>query len=99
MSATEHGCAAGIQSYIRTKWVSIELGEVAGLFPSSLFLVGAGAGQHVCHRVIALIAGVLENGTLGSLHRDLRGPRPSEDLSLIHISEPTRQAEISYAVF
>src|SRR5674476_123943 len=26
-------------------------------------------------------------------------PSPTDDLSLIHISEPTRQAEISYAVF
>src|SRR5665213_2389826 len=31
--------------------------------------------------------------------RDLFGARPAQDLSLIHISEPTRQAEISYAVF
>src|SRR5665213_883026 len=27
------------------------------------------------------------------------GPQPLKNLSLIHISEPTRQAEISYAVF
>src|SRR5678810_638449 len=33
-----------------------------------------------------------------SLEADLR-PRIVWDLSLIHISEPTRQAEISYAVF
>src|SRR5674476_1074165 len=29
----------------------------------------------------------------------MRGCRPTVSLSLIHISEPTRQAEISYAVF
>ena len=28
-----------------------------------------------------------------------RADRAAHDLSLIHISEPTRQAEISYAVF
>src|SRR5678809_1747183 len=32
---------------------------------------------------------------LSAIHTELRGPH----LSLIHISEPTRQAEISYAVF
>src|SRR5674476_878119 len=31
--------------------------------------------------------------------RATAAPPPTRDLSLIHISEPTRQAEISYAVF
>src|SRR5678809_554177 len=43
------------------------------------------------------IGPVIENG----FYYDFSYKRPftPEDLSLIHISEPTRQAEISYAVF
>ena len=39
-----------------------------------------------------------ENGARGGTILNARGV-VKEDLSLIHISEPTRQAEISYAVF
>src|SRR5665213_4128484 len=47
--------------------------------------------------VRSLLEAGLGRGRRGPRRRGLRHRAP--DLSLIHISEPTRQAEISYAVF
>src|SRR5674476_1675517 len=60
---------------------------VADLYPE---VVHGARAQSLAQRVVGILRGA-----------DHRGQRPlqrAERLSLIHISEPTRQAEISYAV-
>src|SRR5678810_1049473 len=49
------------------------------------------------HDVIAFLENVAES--VGPASRWIHQGLTSSDISLIHISEPTRQAEISYAVF
>src|SRR5674476_1486079 len=53
-------------------------------------------GQHCCivHDIVAKMPGATPSRCKQALIHD-----GAEALSLIHISEPTRQAEISYAVF
>src|SRR5678809_1698662 len=53
----------------------------------------------LCHYTLRLVSNQPE-GTFARLRYFFGGDRPSQtahQLSLIHISEPTRQAEISYA--
>src|SRR5674476_1231773 len=52
------------------------------------FVLGAGSNIVLTGDVRALVLKV-----------EIKGRRLVQELSLIHISEPTRQAEISYAVF
>src|SRR5674476_698164 len=59
-----------------------------------LFMAGASLADDRGCRHSRDIASPCSTDPLGSLH----DPPQPPDLSLIHISEPTRQAEISYAV-
>src|SRR4029453_6223944 len=45
-------------------------------------LITRGA-EDVLHREISFVAGVLEDRTLGALHRDLPSPRPGERLRIV----------------
>src|SRR5674476_444211 len=65
--------------------------------------VPLGIGRHVPEeRLRTVLHGITKPKPLKYFGVDLRGIElcaDDIDLSLIHISEPTRQAEISYAVF
>ena len=50
-------------------------------------------------RLAGLIGVLTDEAVLDNREYGLRLERDAYQLSLIHISEPTRQAEISYAVF
>src|SRR5665213_2743522 len=88
-----------------------DLGLPCGRLTGHEIVTGPHRGLHVPHvRDSTGVGASCIPGTV-VLTRSTRKPRPApaaslrlvpaprSDLSLIHISEPTRQAEISYAVF
>src|SRR5674476_1416575 len=65
------------------------------MFPKALYVKSAGVRKGELDPFAVAV--------MAELGQDISGHKPMTfeelDLSLIHISEPTRQAEISYAVF
>src|SRR5665213_3686465 len=83
-----------------------ELRKGADLVMGNRFLVGIGPeAMPALHRylgnpVLSRLGRALFHSRIGDFHCGMRAfSREAYELSLIHISEPTRQAEISYAVF
>src|SRR5678810_41173 len=77
----------------------IELEVRAGL---TVLTGETGAGKSIVVDALALLAGGKGGAEVvraGAERAELSATFDVSDLSLIHISEPTRQAEISYAVF